>query len=171
MYQISLAITGALEKLLPMRIVELNAINLEAVDSIASPDNIVFFVINRLRLVESSSARTLPSGELYGRSYEVEYQLSMRHLNALASLRGDVGIHTSNLLTQLLDLGLSGTRVELIREAAYAGRNVYYLMSLHATAIIAYAGDGSGADQRINRVHVKINDHQSFTVDFDEEGK
>lgn len=168
MYNITVAITGAIQKLLPMRIVELNVINLEAMDSIAYPDSIVFFSIDSLRRVEESSARITVDGQPYGNTYEVRYRLAVRHQNALANLAGSTDYTSSNLITQILDLGLSGQSVEATRDAYFAGRNTYYLMSIPCIAIVAYQRNRID-DQRINRVIVRVNNNQSMIVDFEEE--
>lgn len=149
-----------------MRIVELNEANLQAVDSIANPDNIVYFSIDFVRLVEESSARLALDGKPYGHTFEVGYRLAMRHQNALPSLAQSHTITSSNLITDILCLGLSGMEAMAMRDAYHAGRNIYYLMSVGATAIVAYPAGGANSTP-VHRVIVKINPTSQFTVDID----
>jgi hypothetical protein len=158
MNNLSIALKEALTHTLPgHHVMDLNEISTAAVDSVAHPQGVLFLHIMSVQKVAYSSAHQTKEGFVWGNAYEVQYLLAMKEGNALSS----------NTMTNILDMGLSGTSATAQTVRYFAdNRNFFYLMTVEATCLIVFE-QTPAQSTLITRVKVAINDRESITISIE----
>jgi hypothetical protein len=134
----------SLERLVPYKIVSVSSLTSQGVASIATPSSLLMLQVDRVKKLACSTHPSEAKADLY----EVEYRLAMRY--------------KASCMSDLLELGLSGTRSELNRKTYNENRRSIYVMELFGSAQIAYK---SPLDTPLRSVVVTLNGRSNFVLD------